>query len=709
MTERFDVIIVGAGLAGLSSAYALDKRSKRVLVLEAGNHVGGKVMTRHWENMPYECGALFAFDPSWVFFPVQAGPLFTSNHPVGVFADGRLIKGDSVVACLNAMGLDTRATLLLKEFFQSESPQPELVGADCRAVLNAFFQVIHPGDIAAYVPSRRRDSLVRHAVSYFADGNESLVKAYLANTRAEIRIGCPVTRLCSENDCVTVRWRSDRGEHFSAADWVVLATPAAEAKALAARQDNIATRFLARVRYGNGISVTLGLRHTSLQPFSYIVLPESPMNTLIFRDSGDGSNAIFLTAYLVGEKADTYWDASDTELAELARAELNRLNIGDVTADDILFSDACRWPGVGPIISAETYESFSQACLLPADRVVLAGDYTWWNSQHMPYGMQAAIASGSRAADMILNGTARTSASQFHPEPLATSLTTVLTEQGPKVKGTVEDGTIAYYGLVLRSRPDTHLERYLVGEAEDGLWSYQYGYGVTSLDSALVMEALLENGRHGQLLSHSADRIVTEFFDGEEGGFRTIPHSRQGRAPYWLGTDCPATAYCAWLLARIAPERHGAVIRACAEYLRRKQHISGSWPGKWFPSETIPIYYAVRLLAPMGAEFVKSCERARLWLWGKQRKDGSWQGSVIETAAAILALDVLGESTEQTRKGCDWIHGCAVGSNWAGEPILQYWFEEDGRKMLFTTHDKGRVTTAWATIALQKAGGLLAA
>jgi zeta-carotene desaturase len=41
-TSRFDVVIVGAGFAGLSAAAALAERNARVLVLEARPRLGGR-------------------------------------------------------------------------------------------------------------------------------------------------------------------------------------------------------------------------------------------------------------------------------------------------------------------------------------------------------------------------------------------------------------------------------------------------------------------------------------------------------------------------------------------------------------------------------------------------------------------------------------------------------------------------------------------
>ena len=45
-----DVLVVGAGLAGLTCAYELHREGRQVTVLEARDRVGGRVHTTRLEN-----------------------------------------------------------------------------------------------------------------------------------------------------------------------------------------------------------------------------------------------------------------------------------------------------------------------------------------------------------------------------------------------------------------------------------------------------------------------------------------------------------------------------------------------------------------------------------------------------------------------------------------------------------------------------------
>lgn len=54
--DEFDVIVVGAGLAGLSCAYRLASKGRRVLVLEAHSYPGGRTSSFRDHDMEVESG-----------------------------------------------------------------------------------------------------------------------------------------------------------------------------------------------------------------------------------------------------------------------------------------------------------------------------------------------------------------------------------------------------------------------------------------------------------------------------------------------------------------------------------------------------------------------------------------------------------------------------------------------------------------------------
>src|SRR5271156_2749324 len=59
--DAWDVVIIGAGVAGLAAARALAEAGRSVLLLEARDRIGGRVWTRHEvdTSAPIELGAEF--------------------------------------------------------------------------------------------------------------------------------------------------------------------------------------------------------------------------------------------------------------------------------------------------------------------------------------------------------------------------------------------------------------------------------------------------------------------------------------------------------------------------------------------------------------------------------------------------------------------------------------------------------------------------
>lgn len=54
--EKFDVIVVGSGLAGLTAALKLSEKGKSVIVLEMNNVIGGRTSSWDEDGMLVESG-----------------------------------------------------------------------------------------------------------------------------------------------------------------------------------------------------------------------------------------------------------------------------------------------------------------------------------------------------------------------------------------------------------------------------------------------------------------------------------------------------------------------------------------------------------------------------------------------------------------------------------------------------------------------------
>src|SRR5262245_38777236 len=94
------VIVIGAGMAGLSAAWALSRRGVEVTVLDRDERVGGRVLTADIDGAPVELGATFLtnFYPKTLRIARDVG-LVDSGVPLrnsgAVLRNGRLYGGSA--------------------------------------------------------------------------------------------------------------------------------------------------------------------------------------------------------------------------------------------------------------------------------------------------------------------------------------------------------------------------------------------------------------------------------------------------------------------------------------------------------------------------------------------------------------------------------------------------------------------------------------
>src|SRR5215212_8027672 len=80
---RFDVVVIGAGAAGLAAARDLSGAGRRVCLVEARGRIGGRVHTLHLPDLPLpiELGAEFIHGEVGTFSIVEAASLLAYELP----------------------------------------------------------------------------------------------------------------------------------------------------------------------------------------------------------------------------------------------------------------------------------------------------------------------------------------------------------------------------------------------------------------------------------------------------------------------------------------------------------------------------------------------------------------------------------------------------------------------------------------------------
>ena len=206
----WDVIVIGAGVAGLAAARDLSGARKRVLLIEARDRIGGRILTRHLADvpLPIELGAEFIHGEAHETFDiVRAASLAACELPDNHWwsRDGRweLIDFWRRIARLQKQAASVKRDLSFAEFLRSRRSLPPLD----RQIASSFVEGYHAAHAdristrALASADSEQDDPAGNKQFRILDGQDALVewlRAGLDPEQAQTLLGTVVT---------TVRWR----------------------------------------------------------------------------------------------------------------------------------------------------------------------------------------------------------------------------------------------------------------------------------------------------------------------------------------------------------------------------------------------------------------------------------------------------------------------------------------------------------------------
>lgn len=446
-----DVIVLGAGLAGLGGAYLLADQGARVLVLEASGRVGGRMRSEKLDGQIVELGASelgsnygrvidlanrldvkfgprtsgygeFSFHIGGRALRAADWPAAPENKTVGAEREipphllesrifGRLNPfGDDVAAWLEQRnaGLDIAAAEFLRirqvspaaiELMSVATDYTDLESTSALALLRDLARSV----LGGYRPDSKQPQYGGNSFVYaFHDGAEALPRALAAQLGERVRTGKIVTRIDSDDSHAEIRCLD--GSRYSAP--FVLCTlpfsslqrvqfspelPAAQAEAITA------------ARYGGTTHVIL----ESSAPFweadglGPSMFTDGPLERVFALQNPDKSIR-FLRAWVNGTGADRIDQLPADQLTRFVIAEVERMRPaarGGLRAR-LQFS----W-GRHPFIAGHKHvfapgqvTRFARTMDQPWRRVHFAGEHL----RRMEFGMESAMETAERAVSAIL-------------------------------------------------------------------------------------------------------------------------------------------------------------------------------------------------------------------------------------------------------------------------------------------------------------------
>jgi oxygen-dependent protoporphyrinogen oxidase len=342
MSDRVEALVVGAGISGLATAYALQKASIATRVVEAAARPGGVIQSVKRDGYLVECGpqsfsgngsiSAMCRDLGILEERVLADPKARRY----VLLDGKLQNvpmGPGLLAS-SFMGGGTRTAILRDIFGKSESPEPDesvasfvrrkfsptlldrLVGPFVSGIyagdpeklsLRAAFPLLYEAEKAAGSITRGVFKVIKQRKSSngtqpqapkekatlqtFRDGNETLIRAIAGRIGDRLTCSTEITRieaLDSGQELKATRFRvslrGPRGEEIVETERLILSVPTETAGRLLEPLDLGFAAQLSAIAYSGVAVVSLGylLRDAgdSLNGFGFLVPRSSGLSIL---------------------------------------------------------------------------------------------------------------------------------------------------------------------------------------------------------------------------------------------------------------------------------------------------------------------------------------------------------------------------------------------------------------------------------------------
>ena len=441
MSKRItEVVVIGAGVAGLACAQALCEAGLRVTILEARNRIGGRIWTVHpsLTNAPVELGAEFIHGlPREVWQIVERADLQTHELTGNRWrleqaklapASGSWDLIDSIFRRIDESAPDQS----FQEFLEhacSDLPQHTRIEA---AAYVENFHACNASRISAHALARwhRSDREIQgHRGFRFAKGYEGLVGAFVAASRPDlltVRLNTVVTEIAWNPSTVEVAAQSpDQQPHSSIrADAAVITLPLGVLQAPARTGGAVCFRpeltekadELKQLEMGAAIRLVLCFRHCFWTDYKLV---RSPMRDMSFLSSPEelfptwwssvSAGTAMLTGWSGGVRAEQLSGLGSTAIMERGLEVLHhvfgvpletlRALVQEHFVHDWKSDPYCR--GAYSYALADSREAARRLAAPVGNTLFFAGEAT--DSSGHNGTVHGAIASGQRAATELLS------------------------------------------------------------------------------------------------------------------------------------------------------------------------------------------------------------------------------------------------------------------------------------------------------------------
>lgn len=422
-----EIIIVGAGMAGLTAARTLAEAGLEVTVLEARDRIGGRILTHHVADNAIELGAEFVHGrPSelWALITEAEADLYEREGSSACYRDGSLERCDTPGIAFDLLeGLENPPVpdISFSRYLSSLEAGEE----EKRSVLS-FVEGFNAADAnqisaASLGAQQKAEETVDGDLAFSLPNGYDRLPQYLAE-----RIGELGGRICLNDPVSEIRWSRSSvhvktSERVFTAPRTIVTVPLgvlqAGSLAITPRPESIFSAA-SQLRMGHAVRFTLRFREAFWKTIPASPMPVSPMEDLSFLFSFDEMPPVWwtthphptalLTGWVGGPRSAALSRLSSGELAGQACSVLAKIFAMETSQLRRLLLDCHTHDWSSDPFSLGAY-SYVAAGGLGApmqfakpieDTLFFAGEHTdttaHWGTVH------AAIRSGLRVAEQIL-------------------------------------------------------------------------------------------------------------------------------------------------------------------------------------------------------------------------------------------------------------------------------------------------------------------
>lgn len=385
------VIIIGAGIAGLTAAYRLSRSGHKVTVFETQSRTGGRALTLSSlfpndlvaqagpARIPGDCKRVIGFADK---FGLQLAPFYPSYGTIVAYLEGKRIA-------------DYKPNT--KEFWGYVAPTEKNRGGILGLSLSVAKQIYR-----MMSRHKKRPIWMTYGI---VGGSALLAEALTRSSKAEFRLNTTVKSVSQDTTGVRIGFVTDNGEGTAHADYLICAVPLSVLKKLefspacTPEKENL----IQTIPFSSAIRVFVHMRRPYWRDCGHNGFAITDTIGEVWDPHHDKTKeTALLVCYAQDELARRLGALSESELLHHVISELElifpgaRANFVKGASYDW---DKQPWIGGGWPLVREGFSEQMSVFRNPDGRVYFAGDYA--SLPAFPNTMEGAIESGELAADQI--------------------------------------------------------------------------------------------------------------------------------------------------------------------------------------------------------------------------------------------------------------------------------------------------------------------